>query len=164
MRVLFTHLPSTGSLQPLLPVAEALIATGHDVAFAAAGPCRDLVTDRGLLFFAAGLEWHTSAPDYIDVLCAAGGLTWPAMTGMDRLDWVTEQLFIGVAASRMLPDVIRIAGSWRADLIIRQSLEFSGCVAQRRWGSHMPPLPTRHTPRWTIVAGSRGPSARCARA
>lgn len=134
MRVLFTHLPGMGSLQPLRPVAEALIAAGHEVAFAAAGPCRDLVEDQGLPFFAAGLGWNTAAPDYIDVLCAAGGLTWPALTGMARLDWVTEHLFIGVAARRMLPDVIRIAGAWRADLIIRQSLEFSGCVAAEALG------------------------------
>ena len=31
MRVLFTFLPGTGSLRPLLPVAQALRARGHEV-------------------------------------------------------------------------------------------------------------------------------------
>ena len=33
MRVLFTLLPGTGSLHPLVPVAEALARSGHEVAF-----------------------------------------------------------------------------------------------------------------------------------
>ena len=34
VRVLFTLLPTRGSLQPLLPVAAALQARGHDVDYA----------------------------------------------------------------------------------------------------------------------------------
>ncbi|HEV3362853.1 MAG TPA: nucleotide disphospho-sugar-binding domain-containing protein, partial [Acidimicrobiia bacterium] len=72
---------------------------------------------------------------YIDVLCAAaGGLTFPPLTGMARLAWVTNELFIGAAARRMLPDVITTAQEWSADLVVRQSLEYSGCVAAERLG------------------------------
>jgi UDP:flavonoid glycosyltransferase YjiC (YdhE family) len=135
MRVLFTLLPGTGTLRPLLPLAHALRAGGHEVALCSSPALRPAVEREGLQFFAAGLDWDTSDPRYIEILCAeAGGLTFPALTGMARLAWVTNELFIGAAARRMLPDVVRIAGSWAADVIVRQSLEYSGCVAAERLG------------------------------
>jgi len=135
MRVLFTFLPGTGSLRPLLPLAQSLRALGHEVALCSA-PASGPAADRAQLpFFAAGLDWDTSDPHYIEFLCAAaGGLTFPPLNGMARLAWVTNELFIGAAAARMLPDVVRIARDWSADLIVRQSLEYSGCVAAERLG------------------------------
>jgi hypothetical protein len=135
MRVLFTCLPGTGSLRPLLPLAEALRARGHEVAVCSAPALRPAVERQRLAFFAAGLDWDTSDPQYIQVLCAAaGGLTFPPLIGMARLAWVTNELFIGAAAARMVPDLVRIARDWSADLIVRQSLEYSGCVAAERLG------------------------------
>jgi UDP:flavonoid glycosyltransferase YjiC (YdhE family) len=135
MRVLFTLLPGTGTLRPLLPLAQALRAQGHEVALSSAPPLRPAVERQQLTFFDAGLDWDTSDPRYIEVLCeAAGGLTFPPLTGMARLDWVTNELFIGAAARHMLPDVVRITRDWPADLIVRQSLEYSGCVAAERLG------------------------------
>ena len=47
---------------------------------------------------------------------------------------MTANLFIGAAARRMLPDLIGVARQWRADLIVRESLEFAGCVAAEALG------------------------------
>ena len=133
MRVLFTCLPGTGSLRPLLPLSHALRAQGHEVALCSAPALRPLAEREGLPFFAAGMDWDTSDPRYIEVLCeAAGGLTLPPLSGMARLNWVTTELFIGAAGARMLPDVVRIAGDWSADVVVRQSLEYSGCLAAER--------------------------------
>ncbi len=135
MRVLVTFLPGTGSLRPLLPLAQALQAHGHEVALCSSSAARPAAERQGLPFFSAGLDWDTSDPLYIEVLCAAaGGLTLPPLSGMARLAWVTNELFIGAAAARMLPDVVRVAEDWSADLIVRQSLEYSGCVAAERLG------------------------------
>ena len=129
MRVLFTLLPATGSLQPLVPVARALVAAGHEVAFCSASSFRGDVATTGFPFHAAGLDWHCSDPRYIDILCAAAGVEFPALTGPARFAWVTNELFIGAASHRMVADVVAIARQWGADLIVRESLEFSGCVA-----------------------------------
>ncbi len=129
MRVLFTLLPATGSLQPLVPVAHALAAAGHEVAFCSAPRFRPDVAATGFLSFPAGLDWHCSDPRYIDILCAAAGVTFPSLPGNARFTWVTNELFIGAAAQRMVDDVVRIARHWGADLVVRESLEFSGAAA-----------------------------------
>jgi hypothetical protein len=83
----------------------------------------------------AGLDWHVSDPDYIEVLShAAGGLTLPSLAGEERFAWVTANLFIGGAAGRMVSDLIDLARRWSADLIVRESLEFAGCVAAQAVG------------------------------
>jgi UDP:flavonoid glycosyltransferase YjiC (YdhE family) len=135
VRALFTLLPARGSLQPLLPVAEAMRARGHQVALCSAPRLREEVEAHGLAFLPAGLDWHVSDPDYIDVLCrAAGGLAFPPLTGEERFAWVIANLFIGAAARRMLPELIVFARRWSADLIVRESLEFAGCVAAEALG------------------------------
>jgi UDP:flavonoid glycosyltransferase YjiC (YdhE family) len=135
MRVLFTLMPGTGSLHPLLPLAAAVRGRGHDVAFASAPRFEPAVRQHGFSYFAAGLDWLVSDPDYIQTLCvAAGGLEFPALTGPERFAWVTDNLFIGGAARTMLPALLRIGDQWQPDLIVRESLEFAGCVAAERMG------------------------------
>jgi hypothetical protein len=135
VRVLFTLLPARGSLQPLLPVAAALRARGHDVALCSSPRLRAEVEAHGLPFLPAGLDWHVSDPGYIDLLCeAAGGLAFPELTGEQRFAWVIAHLFIGAAARHMLPDLIRLARAWSPDIIVRESLEFAGCTAAEALG------------------------------
>ncbi len=134
VRALFTLLPARGSLQPLLPVAEAMRARGHEVALCSSPRLRNDVEAHGLAFLPAGLDWHVSDPDYIGVLCqAAGGLAFPPLAE-ERFAWVIANLFIGAAARRMLPELIGVARQWSADLIVRESLEFAGCVAAEALG------------------------------
>src|SRR5579862_4780810 len=135
MRALFTLLPARGSLQPLLPVAQAMRAQGHEVALCSSPRLRSDVEVHGLAFLPAGLDWHVSDPDYTEVLCrAAGGLAFPPLAGEQRFAWVIANLFIGAAARRMLPELIGVARAWSADLIVRESLEFAGCVAAEALG------------------------------
>ena len=103
MRALFTLLPARGSLQPLLPVAEAMQARGHDVALCSSPRLRNEVEAHGLTFLPAGLAWHVSDPDYIGVLCqAAGVLAFPPLAGPQRFAWRSPTLY--GAAARHVPD------------------------------------------------------------
>lgn len=132
MRVLFTLLPATGSLHPLVPVAHALLDAGHEVRFACAPSFRPAVQQHGLNTDPAGIDLPFSQPNYFSALVAAAGVAMPDMsqlTGHDRQAWVTDNLFIRAAARPMLPDVLALAKEWRPDLVIRESSEFSGCVA-----------------------------------
>ncbi|GAC1533872.1 MAG: glycosyltransferase [Acidimicrobiales bacterium] len=133
--MLFTLLPATGSLQPLLPVAAELKHAGHDVVFVSSATMASDVKECGYAFVGAGLAWHASDPDYVEILCrAAGGPAFPALTGPERFAWVTDILFIGAAARHLVPDLLGIAKDWHPDLIVRESLEFAGCVVAERIG------------------------------
>jgi len=75
-----------------------------------------------------------SDPRYPQSLCGPAGLALPELRGLDRLAWVTSHLFIGVIGRSMLPDVIAVARDWQPALIVRESLEFSGCTAAEALG------------------------------
>ena len=137
MRVLVTLLPAIGSLHPLVPLARALLDAGHQVRFACAASFRPSVAEHGFDVDAAGIDFLFSSPDYFPKLVAEAGVDMPDMarlTGHERHAWVTDNLFIRAAARRMLPDVLALAESWRPDVIVRESSEFSGCVAAEAIG------------------------------
>jgi UDP:flavonoid glycosyltransferase YjiC (YdhE family) len=135
VRFLLTTRPGHGSLAPLIPIAQEMVERKHSVAFCSSPSIGDAVCAEGFEFRAAGIGWHTSDPDYIKVLCeAAGGIEYPPLTGMERFAWVTDNLFIRGASRRMLPDLLDVIDEWRPDVIVRESLEFAGCVAAERAG------------------------------
>lgn len=137
MRVLFTLTPATGSLHPLVPLAHALVDAGHQVRFACASSFRPVVEKHGFTSHAAGIDFMFSQPDYFATLTAAAGVEPPDMatlTGYARHAWVTNNLFIRAAARGMVPDVLALAQSFKPDLIVRESSEYSGCIAAEALG------------------------------
>ena len=60
MRVLFTVQPSTGHLHPLVPLARALSAAGHEVAVCSSPSFGDEIEAFGLTHIPGGLDWITS--------------------------------------------------------------------------------------------------------
>jgi UDP:flavonoid glycosyltransferase YjiC (YdhE family) len=130
MRALLTTTPGKGSLEPLLSLASAMGDAGHRVAIASSSTLREDVERRGYEFIAAGLDWHTSDEQSLDILRAAGAITHPTrLTGQERSRWIVTELFIKVAARRMMRDLAGILPAWQPHIVIRESLEFSGCVA-----------------------------------
>jgi hypothetical protein len=56
MRILFTTLPATGHFHPLVPIARAAVAAGHDVAIATAASFGPAVVATGFPYFPAGFD------------------------------------------------------------------------------------------------------------
>jgi len=137
MRVLITTLPDAGCFSSLLPVAEALVREGHDVAVAASPTFAPGVEARGLEHLPAGIDWTTSDPRYIQTMLErAGSSDLTRLTGAEPLSWLpwAAEFLCGVAARAMVPDLIRLAREWRADLVLRDSVELAGCVAAEALG------------------------------
>ena len=61
MRVLFVTQPGDGHLNPLVPVARALIDGGHEVRFATSGPFVADVERRGFDAVAVGPDFRWDA-------------------------------------------------------------------------------------------------------
>lgn len=126
MRVLFTLQPAPGHLHPLVPVAEAMGRAGHAVAFCTAGSLRAEVEAWGFRCFAAGANW-----------LMADRSTWacfppmpPPGPGLPN----AVALFAEHTPGLMAADLLAIARDWAPDLVVRDSLEFGGCLAAERLG------------------------------
>jgi UDP:flavonoid glycosyltransferase YjiC (YdhE family) len=127
VRALFTVQPSTGHLHPLVPVAQELIAAGHEVAVCSSPSFRREVEAFGLTHIDAGLDWITSDHS-----------TWrsfPPMPppGPEFASFVVT-VFADVTASHMVVDLLAIAEDWGPDLIIREGMEYGGCLAAEHLG------------------------------
>jgi MGT family glycosyltransferase len=123
MRVLFTTLPAYGAFQPLAPVARALGQAGHEVAFAASATFCRVVEAAGFRCFPSGVDW--SFDDREAVYARARD----ALGSQAATFSVLRDVFAGLLPAQMAPDVLTIAREWPFDLLVREPLEFGGCVA-----------------------------------
>lgn len=128
LRVLFTVQPEAGHLHPLLPVATALREAGHEVAFCSSPSFRPEVEAYGFLYFDAGLDFLLSDRS-----------TWTAFPPLPHpsdpaFPAVVARIFADITTERMIPDLLTIAGAWSPDLIVREGMEYGGCVAAERLG------------------------------
>jgi UDP:flavonoid glycosyltransferase YjiC (YdhE family) len=127
MRVLFTTQPGIGYLHPLVPLATAVAEAGHAVRFATARPFCPTVEAAGFECVPVGLDWTVTDMER----------SFPAMldepAGRARYEWVTRNVLRGTAAGST-PDLLRLAGEWRPDVIVRDAAEFGGCLAAELLG------------------------------
>jgi MGT family glycosyltransferase len=127
MRVLITTHPEVGHWHPLVPLARALAAADHDVAFATTPVgCAALAT-LGFRGFPVG---HDETPEEVAVRQAR--LTRLAPEERATVFWA--EVFPQTRAGRMLPDLLDVVRAWRPHLVLREFLEFAGCVAAEHDG------------------------------
>lgn len=125
MRVLFTTQPGEGHLDPLVPLARALLAAGHEVAVACAPSFGRLVEARGLRAVPMGLDWKIAPDDNWDQ-------HWPRLRDIPPDQFITfvmAEIFAGDVTERALPDLLAIARAWSPDVIVRETCEFAGWLA-----------------------------------
>jgi len=127
MRILFTTQPAVGHLHPLVPLAQALGAAGHEVAFACSPSFRPMVEACGLLAFSAGLDWRGMSipkafPEYMNI------------PKERRTQWVAEHVFTGVTAREMVTSLLTLSHSWKPDVMVRDTAEYGACVAAEIMG------------------------------
>src|SRR4051812_43914761 len=105
MRILFTTQPGSGHFHPLVPLARALAAAGHAVAFAAAPALHPAIAASGFRAFAAGLDWFAGDP---------ARPRPPSRPGEPvGAHWIT------VLATPLVADLERVCVDWRPDLLVR---------------------------------------------
>jgi UDP:flavonoid glycosyltransferase YjiC (YdhE family) len=127
MRVLFTSIPLSGHLHPLLPLALAAQRAGHGVGFAVcAARCAPLAR--------LGFSVHACGADEGD--SAVARAKYSARSDVAAIDpgWAVRVLFAGIFADRMLPDLRTVVDRWRPDLIVSEVCEYAGWVIAERRG------------------------------
>ncbi len=127
MRALFTTNPQSGHWHPLVPYAGALQQAGHEVAFATASTACAALSAVGFRCFPAGAD--ESADE-----AQARRVRMATLPGTEAAAWAWPTLFAGAWAARRLPDLVAIGQSWTPNVVVREDLEFAGCIAAERLG------------------------------
>jgi UDP:flavonoid glycosyltransferase YjiC (YdhE family) len=125
MRVLFTCIPATGHFHPLVPIAAALQAAGHDVRFASAPPLAAQVAAAGFAFCPAGDDARALA------LALPDHHTLPPLV---RREIFRRRYFPEIWPAARLPALLALAADWLPDLVVSDNYEFAGRVAAEAWG------------------------------
>jgi UDP:flavonoid glycosyltransferase YjiC (YdhE family) len=122
LRILCTTHPGSGHLHPLVPLARALQAAGHEVKVAAAASFGPAIEAAGLEAVPAGVDWLQSESE-------------AAMPGFMAADGPRQlRMLVDLATQGMVDDVIAIGEAWQPDLILRDAMEYGGWVAAERLG------------------------------
>lgn len=132
MQVLFTSVPSSGHLHPLLPLARAFVAAGHDVVVASGGDAAAAVRETGLAFVEAGRREPELVADAIARMPDAA----PGERGI--------AMFATIAAPALVADLLPQLDRLAPKLIVHEEGEWGGPVlaamagvpsAAHGWGS-----------------------------
>ncbi|KUO15276.1 nucleotide disphospho-sugar-binding domain-containing protein [Streptomyces dysideae] len=129
-RVLFTTCPAAGHFYPMVPLAWALRAAGHEVLVATPGSLLPEVTRSGLPVVPCA-----DAYDMIEVMRPKSTGQGPPRQSADPRQAVadTAQGFARLA-ERALPGLMRLVESWRPDVVVSEPMELAGPVAATRFG------------------------------
>ena len=121
MRALFTSVPATGHVNSALPLAAALRAAGHGVAFCCAPQFEERLTGLGFRHFAGGGA-------SLDEFLPAGRRAFER----NRARFMRLEVFGRLAPERLMPDLEAAVENWRPDVLLRESSEFAACLLAER--------------------------------
>jgi UDP:flavonoid glycosyltransferase YjiC (YdhE family) len=119
VRILFTSFPAYGHLHPVVPLALAALAAGHDVRLATGPDFAPWVERCGLPAVPVGL----SQDEVHEV--AAWEVSGPEMTA---------RMFTQVWVPAAMPGLLELAESWRPELVVHEEQEYAGVLLASRLG------------------------------
>jgi N-glycosyltransferase len=143
MRVLVTAQPAASHLRAVVPAAQAFRRGGHDVLVAAPELQRADVASYGLEMVEVAADWPGQPP-------RRAHITAPA----DVRARMLGRMLLGERVLRRARELIRVAGDWRPDLVLRDSAELGGCLAGEALG--VPHLSVQSTGARVIPQGRAG--------
>jgi UDP:flavonoid glycosyltransferase YjiC (YdhE family) len=141
MRVLFTAVAGRPHLFPLVPLAWACRAAGHEVRLASAPSATEVIVHTGLPAVVVGAGPRLSAPDRADLVRAVYGQPpwprdWPAAVA--RLDDGQRALlarlgrYLATAADGMTDGLLSFARQWKPDIIVHDAITYAGEVTAQK--------------------------------
>lgn len=122
VRILFTFTGGTGHFLPSVPIARALVARGHEVAFSAQPAMAPAIAAAGFAAIDSGGVTLAGA--------AARGPLLPVDRA--REERVVREFFAGPVARERAQRLLLVAGDWRPDMIVRDEVDFGAAVAAER--------------------------------
>ncbi len=124
MRVLFTTVPLHGHFFPMVPLAHALRAAGHEVLVTSPAHFTGVITEAGLP------AAHCAPPlRFADIMTIDrnGNPVAPAKTAAERHDAAGRAW--GRLTARTLDRTLELVEQWRPDVIVSEPSEHAGSLA-----------------------------------
>lgn len=126
MRVLVVTISAYGHLQPLLPLAQALVDVGHEVAIASGPDMRSRAESAGFTTFGAGIA---AGEAFGQLAVRFPDQEYNRLAPSEILDWYLPHLFGEGMASVMLGDLEPLVRKWQPDVILHDTWEFASPIA-----------------------------------
>jgi UDP:flavonoid glycosyltransferase YjiC (YdhE family) len=145
MRVLFSSTSGHGHVAPMVPLARALRAGGHEVLWATSAEAVPVVAGADLEAVPCGASGREEAALRADVRDRAEQLP-----GEQRAGFVFPRMFGAALAPRMAADLLALAEGWRPDLLIHEHAELASplvgavCGVPSLTHSYGGPVPVPH--------------------
>ena len=131
MRVLITCIPGHRHLHLLLPLANALVDAGHDVAIATGPDMRPRAETAGFATLPAGIDmcetWQRLVRRHPDQI-------YNRLAPDEIMQWYLPYLFGEIVAPAMLEDLVPLVRRWRPDVIVHDTFEFAAPLAATMHG------------------------------
>jgi UDP:flavonoid glycosyltransferase YjiC (YdhE family) len=126
MRMLFATTAGAGHFGPMVPVARACVAAGHEVRVAAPESFANHVTRTGLQ--------HVPFDDVPPEVMGPVFARLPSMTPEEANATVVRDVFGRLDAQAAWPRVQEVVDDWTPDLVLRDPCEFGSLAAAVRTG------------------------------
>ncbi|MEO6700702.1 MAG: glycosyltransferase [Jatrophihabitantaceae bacterium] len=120
MRILFSSTHGHGHVFPLVPLALACQAAGHEVLWAGHPDACTLVSQAGLHAAPAGLRGQRFAEVIGDLRRRAGQLPPP-----ERAAFMFPNMFGAALTPAMTTDLLSLARDWQPDLLVHEQAELA---------------------------------------
>lgn len=147
MRVLMNMFAASSHLYPMVSLAWALHSAGHEVRVASQPDLVDTIARTGLpavpvgepLEMARQMQEDTSWRDEDARAGVDMGENRPEMLTWESVnrtfDWYLRNIFLHLNPDPVLNDIVAYAREWRPDLVLWDTMTFSGAVAARACGA-----------------------------
>jgi MGT family glycosyltransferase len=126
VRVLFTYAGGSGHADPLVPIADAVRAAGHAVAFFGRRSAAAVLEASGFTLFADPDDPALTTGDHATI------------TPLLELDMEREYRDLRGFADRIararMAGALEVAGEWQPDLIVCDEFDFGAMIAAERMG------------------------------
>ncbi|MFH8476237.1 activator-dependent family glycosyltransferase [Streptomyces sp. NPDC018000] len=152
MKILFVSMPHPTHFHPMLPLAWALRAAGHEVRVAGHPDLNDTATGGGMTVVPVGnTEWYRNDPyepelygqlmdrgasDYLRTFdwgwTDPEAWSWQGLLGLEKI--LVSSLLAGISNDPFIDDLIAYARHWQPDLVIWEQLTLAGAVVGEALG------------------------------
>lgn len=126
MRVLFTYAGGSGHADPLVPIAEAVRASGHSATFFGRRSAAAVLDARGFTLF--------DDPDDPTLTTGDSAQITPLLEPDMEREYRDLRGFADRIARARMAGVLEVTGEWRADLLVCDEFDFGAMIAAERLG------------------------------